>query len=387
MARQVTTAAVNEARNSHNQFNPVTGLYERTLLLEGSRTNVALWSEDISAAAHVGSLGVTYVSNSTLSPDGVNITADTLVQSSATDVHFHRQDAPVSAAGEPIAVSRYLKAATGSVATLNLSNGMSAIATFDLAAGTVTATSGAQYVRSGITPYGNGWYRCWLVGTSTGTAHRFMTYPQASTASFAGDGTTAIYVWGGQIELNAASPSSYNPTTTVAVTRAVDILTRPFTLPPQEMTVYVKYIDRGTNLGVVSPFLFQIGLTSAASPRLWVYVDGTGVRGVWSDGGGVSQSITPANPVGFGEQTEVRIAMSSAGVLTAGVSRNGAPEAVTVGAAAASPLPAAWNGTTLCIGSRAGNNAGFAAYALPGGVKVARGVKTMAEMRVFQGAA
>jgi hypothetical protein len=104
-------------------------------------------------------------------------------------------------------------------------------AIFDVAAGTVvgspvvagSATSPVadiKYYRAA------GFYRCRLSvsridAPSTSCRSKFFVLQDDSTVTYAGDGTSFIYGWGLQHERNP-SPSSYIPTVSTIITRAVD---------------------------------------------------------------------------------------------------------------------------------------------------------------------
>jgi hypothetical protein len=66
---------------------------------------------------------------------------------------------------------------------------------------------------------GNGWYLCSITFTATtGTAARVYASPANTVSTFAGDGTSGIFVWGAQIEpvTYQTTPGTYNATTSAA---------------------------------------------------------------------------------------------------------------------------------------------------------------------------
>jgi hypothetical protein len=93
-------------------------------------------------------------------------------------------------------------------------------AVFDVQAGTVTngtATSVSITAVSGAA----GWYKLVLTGNATVTGVPSLYWQIQSTyalgdQSFAGDGTSSIYLWGAQLEFGSIS-NTYIPTTTTAV--------------------------------------------------------------------------------------------------------------------------------------------------------------------------
>ena len=92
---------------------------------------------------------------------------------------------------------------------------------FDLVNGTVLGDYNASPpVAASITPVGSGWYRCSITITAT-TALRFRIYTSdtGSNASYAGDISKGIYLWGAQLS-NSASLDAYSPVYGAAVTSA-----------------------------------------------------------------------------------------------------------------------------------------------------------------------
>ena len=84
------------------------------------------------------------------------------------------------------------------------------LARFNLATGVVlSVTSGAT---AGIQDVGDGWYRCWItsttVGAGTSTAPLGME-DAPNQATYTGDGTSGLYVWGSQFEASSA-PTGYD---------------------------------------------------------------------------------------------------------------------------------------------------------------------------------
>lgn len=196
-------------------YDPVS-MAPKGLLVEEQRTNLLTYSEQFDNATWVkGSSTVT--ANAAASPDGT-VTADKLVESAITDVHFARQD--VTTTAQSYTFSVFAKAAERSWLQLNNTT-VAGSAFFDIANGVVGTTSSATAT---ITPAGNGWYKCTITVTATAAANAWRIYLASSngTTSYTGDGTSGIYIWGAQLEAGAFA-TSYIPTVASQVTRSADV--------------------------------------------------------------------------------------------------------------------------------------------------------------------
>lgn len=229
----IQTAAANVARLDYT-----TGT--RALLIEPASTNQALHAADINNAAWIA----TSAGKAAVSSIIAGYSACSLTEVAATANHVVRQDRTITAS-QAQAVTVIAKAGSGAARWLAVSMHSAADATkwvaarFDLSGGTVASTdaTGAGYTLSGatITALGGGWYQCVLAGvisTATdfrariGLASASATYSasQGGSQSYAGDGSSNIILAGVQFE-DAATGSSFIPTTTAAVTRAAEAVT------------------------------------------------------------------------------------------------------------------------------------------------------------------
>jgi hypothetical protein len=203
---------------------PVT--YEpRGLLWEPQKPNNFLYSEDFTQAQWVKTLSTITV-NAAVAPNGTT-TASKLVASAGLGTHRVHQN-PSMAGSSVWCFSVYAKAAGWSYLNLRLSHtdGSTRYGHFNLTTGTLGTV--AAGLRATMEDVGNGWYRCSIswdtVLQNTGT-HSIVinTTNIDNTPNDTGDGVSGIYIWGAQAE-SGPSPTSYIPTTTVAVTRAADVL-------------------------------------------------------------------------------------------------------------------------------------------------------------------
>jgi hypothetical protein len=218
----IQTAATNIPRFDHD---PVT-LASRGLLIEESRTNLLVRSEEFNDAAWI-KVNTSVTANSVTSPRGT-LTADTLVRSGTSIALLASADLVAGAVS--LTSSIYAKAGTQNflVAQVNINNGTSAsFITFDLTNGTVGTRQdliNSIAFTAVATNVGNGWYRCSVTFTG-GSTNSTVLFGAASNANNR-DGTNGgtIFIWGAQLEAGSFA-TSYIPTTTGSVVRSADVCT------------------------------------------------------------------------------------------------------------------------------------------------------------------
>jgi hypothetical protein len=186
----------------------------QTEVLRGTGNNLVLQSQTFNVTWNNQNL--TIATGATTAPDSTN-TGNSLIPTVSNAIHRIQQSFTWTS-GIAYTVSIYAKANGYRYLFLNLSNPLSAANTFDLQTGTVVTASGGT---ASIVNAGNGWYRCVVTGTpSTTNTNNFNIQinntTSASDNTFAGDGTSGIYLWGGQIEVGSTA-NTYIPTTTTAV--------------------------------------------------------------------------------------------------------------------------------------------------------------------------
>jgi hypothetical protein len=129
----------------------------------------------------------------------------------------HGRNQTVAVVAGDVVVSIYAKSAEYTKLAIVEYGGGLGSARFDLAIGSVIATSGTGTPTSGIVGVGGGWYRCWVKFTKASNGNvgfGVVGYPDtgvtftAFTTTYAGDTTSGVYLWGAQVE-NAAAISSY----------------------------------------------------------------------------------------------------------------------------------------------------------------------------------
>jgi hypothetical protein len=309
-----TTSAINsEARYDHD---PVS-LISKGLLLEDARTNLALDSEDFSAATWT--LGaVTVTANAAVSPTGAT-TADSLLETTANTEHILYATATYTFT--TATQSLYVKPNGRTNVALRFYYGINdwVARVFSLTgSGSVTqssagSSSGFSAVSSSIVDAGNGWYRISMTATQASRLV-YVSSPDLCTSStptlaasngtevYAGDVTKGVYVWGAQLE-TASTASSYIPTTGSTVTRAADISTSVATsvfesswYRQSEGTVFANGTSRSTSGG--NAFVLQID-DGTSNNTLRVYHQ-TDEQAVFQ----VRTSATSRFSTGFGTLTD-----------------------------------------------------------------------------------
>jgi hypothetical protein len=192
-----------------------------SLLLEKQSTNILTYSEDFSNAAWTKT-DLTVIANAITSPDGTT-NAQKIVPNTTNGTHYIDQFVTISSVDYTYTI--YAKKGEYNYLYVNAYSNSSRRTWFDLNSGTVSLNTSPNIAT--IESVGNGWYRCTITNTSSGTtgAFQFGADPNNGTInanpSFSGDGTSGIYVWGAQIEASSY-PTSYIPTTSASATRVAD---------------------------------------------------------------------------------------------------------------------------------------------------------------------
>ena len=204
----LSTAAINEARFD---YNPST-LAPLGLLIEQSSTNLLTYSQDFSNGVY-GKIASSISTASNIAPDGTQ-TAQQLIPNTTNTQHFINFGTTTSGINT---LSVYAKANGFNWIGLTVTGG--AFNSFNLSTGTLgTVGSGCTNT---ITPVGNGWYKCTVTCAYVTSISYIFVENTTNQGSFAGDGTSGIYIWGAQLEALAFA-TSYIPTTSAQVTRASD---------------------------------------------------------------------------------------------------------------------------------------------------------------------
>jgi hypothetical protein len=207
----IQSAASGAARFDHDpETNESLGL-----LVEESRTNLTLYSEDFTNAAWQHGAETLHSANQAVAPDGT-ITADLLYPKSTGFVRSISQN--YGNASGTYTVSVFAKAGGRNFIYVYNAQG-NAKAWFNLSTG-AKGSADAGITDYGIIDYGNGWYRCW-VSTNSTTSRFFFLGPADgdNSTEVTASGTNGIYVWGAQFEAGSF-PTSYIPTPATFTSRA-----------------------------------------------------------------------------------------------------------------------------------------------------------------------
>jgi len=191
-----------------------------SILVEPQRSNLMTYSEQLDNAAWTAT-AITVTANATTSPDGTT-NADKLIPTNVSAFHNVYNYAAVLSGNYSFSV--FVK--KGGYNFVSLQDQFSGVfnSCFDLVNGTVTTFVGSSNIKS----YGNDWFLCSVTGNGVGTTVIPSIVPANAISSFpvfTGNGTDGIFAWGAQFEAGTY-PTSYIPTTSAAVTRNADFLTR-----------------------------------------------------------------------------------------------------------------------------------------------------------------
>jgi hypothetical protein len=260
------------------------------LLLEGQRTNLALYSEQFDNS-YWTKLNATVTGNSGTSPDGYT-NADKLIDNATNAGHTATATTITVVNATAYTFSVFAKAAELSWIRLEVFSGG---CYFNLSNGTLGTASGAT---AAITSYGNGWYRCEITATSASTsatpAIRLTTGDGVLTYSGTSKG---VFLWGAQLEAGGFI-SSYIPTIAATATRVAETASKTgisSLIGQTEGTLFVEF-SVPANEAVTRAIVLS---NATISNRVVISVTGALVAAV-VDVAGVNQvnstaAITPTN--------------------------------------------------------------------------------------------
>lgn len=358
----------------------------QTTLLEGARTNVVLWSRDLTNAVW-SKVGTVSTAQNAVGLDGTASSASTLTDSDATAIGEWRQTYTVPNDGNAIAYSVWVRKDTDQSRFVMCYAALSAGTTgvtrgvwLNTQTGATTTTNAAGTGTSRVIDAGLWWIvEVTITNNTTGnTALQTSVYAARGTVIGVDNitATGSCVVGQVQVELNAPCSSSPIFTTTAAATRASDNPGFPFPHAPQASTYFVKFVELGTIL-VSSARVLETS-NAGTSPRFLIYAP-TNYTPFHNNGTATVVSGGPTPP-SLGQTVELRAILYADGSVQIGQTVNGGTEVMSV-ASGPNALASAWSGQTLHLNTNsAGSSYGFAGFQA---VKIASGVKTLAEMRAL----
>lgn len=170
------------------------------------RVNLVGYTDDFVAGAWFKG-NCTTANNQTYDPLGGR-TSGLLVEGAVNGQHFLTEAYTIQAS-QTYCASLFCKRGTGVrnvVLQLDTLSGTHPTIVVDLATGAVvSAVNGV--IASGCVVLPNGWFRPWLTFSSNtggaGTGFGILIANEAYATSYAGDGSSSIYLWGPQLEISA----------------------------------------------------------------------------------------------------------------------------------------------------------------------------------------
>jgi hypothetical protein len=317
---------------------------DRGVLIEGARTNLNLQSQTLDNAAWTPT-DATITANATTAPDDT-LTADKLVESATTAQHFIQPTSTYAATTTPGTASFFAKAGERSVLRVYCFACNNLTFFVNLTTGAVTNQSGGTSAVVTTKELGSGWWRIVFSDTLTNTNMRWATsvIQTAGTSSYAGDGTSGIYLWGYQFE-QAGFVSSYIPTTSSSATRAG--------------SEYLTATTSGLDSAVSMWSEVEFGATTSAVQTIAQFDDGTANN----------RLILRRNASGNAEM-ELITGGASQGIVTGGAMANNTTHKIAC-SATANALRLSLNGTSATPDTVATMPTGLANIRVGAGISIA----------------
>jgi hypothetical protein len=231
------------------------------LLLEPQRTNLVAYSEQFDNVYWTKQAGTVVTANQTISPDGTQ-NAD-LIVGTGNGIFISALTVP---SASPNTKSVYLKGVSGGEV--------------------VILQDPTQTVNNTICNLTTSWQRFTLTETQTGGAGGLW---------IAGIQAGGIYAWGAQLEAGAYA-TSYIPTTTAAVTRLADTISKTGISSLIGQTEGTIFWDLQVNsLATNNEGILYLDNGSGFGNNIWIYKAPTALDGSIYVGGAVQASFTKNN--------------------------------------------------------------------------------------------
>ena len=196
----------------------ISGVYDEVTYNPSSNNNVNLvqWSQDYTQSVWYKA-GSSVTGNAAMAPDGTMTANQLIVNNGGTNGWLDTGGyTPAFKANTPYTFSVYAKAGNASPSQFYIllygtlfsnRSDTNVAARFDLATVTAFNEGGTSIDSVGITPVGNGWYRCWMTATARLNIPANGISTQVIRTVYTTVGQYMLF-WGYQIE-QATSPSIY----------------------------------------------------------------------------------------------------------------------------------------------------------------------------------
>lgn len=333
-----------------------------TLLIEGAETNLITDSENFGAWTSDGTPVVT--GGAQTDPEGATDAYD-LEDNDAGAVEGIYL--PITFTGDATkALSVFMRRGTAADATVEL---------FDSTAGTIRHGVNVDWTTyipvlssntgSGtlfpVERWSNDWWRVHfsVASVTAANTNRMRIYPTDKTA--ASVGITSIF---GAMAVDQTYCGSYIPTAAGTAARGTDNLQWPISQSCQPITIYLRFVERGSILGIPgsSTRLCVIGSSSEAVPSLVIHDNASSRYTITHDTGSSTASTTTVAS-SLGDVVEVVGQLYANGSVQIHQALNdGAFASGTQSAANANTLRQQWSDDIFWLGQRNGSAAGKAGF-------------------------
>jgi len=218
-----TVARINDKSGRGNNATQATTASQPTygIVPLGGRRNLLTFSEQFDNAAWIKN-GSTVTVNAATAPDGT-LTADALTATAISSQHYISASGTVNSIvpdNTNFVISCYFKPNGKNTAafSIRLKNSTFAVVQYDLL--TQTLTSSSTIVSTSISAAANGFYRVVMVANSSSGAGSMSPAIADTFATYTGDGSSGILIWGAQLELGSTATSYQCVATQYDVTEA-----------------------------------------------------------------------------------------------------------------------------------------------------------------------
>lgn len=206
---------------------------------------------------------------------------------------------------------------------------------------------------------------------------QIATFTRAGTSTVPDDNAGASYTAANQQPAWHYSTSVAEPTLRMQATPG-DELYWSYAAAPQTLTAYVSFVEQG-GAAQVNASALHMGATGATDPEFTIDSSGTYYRVTHDNNVDAAVVATLSTAPSANQGVELRAVLNADGSVIIGQSVNGAAETTASNASTATHA-AAWSAAELHVNGRGGIYDDDYDYRV---IKVAPGVKTMAQMRTI----